>query len=272
MSKQAAPNHQHESEVTPKAPRIRLATWNIRGFARPELADLAAVLNARRQNPEPLSLIVVQELQRAQAKKLARYLGMEHFWSFKHSPLGPLVRFAEGLALFSVHPLSRMETLDLTPRMQRFRHRRRISQFAYVQHIDADVVNVHLASHTNSSARIDQLQLVLDRIALRGPLRCIVAGDFNAAHEPELYALLENAGFCDVWLVNGTASIGSGFTNPAGSTKSRLDRIFVRGFTVDSVEVPTDEVNWAKRSDHLPVFACLEPLTRTALPTIQAQH
>jgi endonuclease/exonuclease/phosphatase family metal-dependent hydrolase len=291
MGKRAAPNHQPGGEVPAQLPLITLATWNIRGFARPDVVDLAAVLQSqihradtsngstivpgttkmKTARAQPLEVAVVQELQRVQAKRLAQLLGMQHVWSFKHSPLGPLVRFAEGLALFSVYPLSHLETLDLTPRIQRFRHRRRIAQFAYIRQIDADVVNIHLASHGNSSARIDQLRLVLDRVQARGAPRCIVAGDFNAAHEPELYGLLERAGFSDVWLIQNTASTSSGFTNPAGAAKSRLDRIFVQGLTVNSVDVPPDHEQWVKRSDHLPVFACLEPEPNAAVPSPPTQ-
>ena len=252
---------------------IGLATWNVRGFARPNIDDLGVVLNA-----EPSAIIVVQELQRSQAKHLARVLGMEHYWSFKHSPLGPLLpRFAEGLATFSTEPLRRTETLDITPKARAFSHRRRIAQFTYLDHLETDVVNIHLASHDDSSARLEQLHSVLEQLQTRGATRCIFAGDFNAAHEPSLYALMTTGGFADAWvqqeggsnpadsqLANPEgpfprqwpmASSGDGFTNPAGSTRSRLDRIFVRGFNAVSASVPLDNPSWAKLSDHLPVFS-----------------
>jgi endonuclease/exonuclease/phosphatase family metal-dependent hydrolase len=251
---------------------IGLATWNVRGFARPDINDLAEVLQAG-----PQTIVVVQELQRSQAKRLAGLLGMEHHWSFKHSPLGPLLtKFAEGLATFSTEPLSRTESLDLTPHVRSISYRRRIAQFTYLDQWQTDVVNIHLASHDDSSARLEQLRMVLDRIHARGATRCIVAGDFNAAREPSLYALLENAGFVDAWISQTptagepqtpkttfglglhdpqTTSTGDGFTNPAGSTRSRLDRIFLRGFTVQSASIPVDNESWSKRSDHLPVFA-----------------
>jgi endonuclease/exonuclease/phosphatase family metal-dependent hydrolase len=270
------------SEVNNKLPLLALATWNIRGFGRPELADLAGILTV-----ESLSLIVLQELQHSQAQRLAVLTGMEHIWSFKHSPLGPLVRYAEGLALYSTERLLRTETLVLTPRTNRFSHRRRIAQFAYFERFDTDVVNIHLASHEDSAARAEQLRLVVDRIRSRGARRCIVAGDFNATNEPTVYGQLENNGFSDIWLAQqdpvdvnqhqidatfsssewlgqldtmSTLREGSGFTNPAGRAAARLDRIFARGFTVNAAAVPVDNQRWAKRSDHLPVFAGLTPV------------
>lgn len=263
-------------------PTLGLATWNIRGFARPDFNDLAKVLN-----DQPLALIVAQELQRSQAKRLATLLGMHHLWSLKHSPLGPLVRFAEGLALFSVDPLNGFETLNLTPKVGGFSHRRRIAQFAYLDRHDADVVNIHLASHTDSPARIEQLRVVLDRVHFRGANRCIMAGDFNGGNEPLLYNLLEQAGFSDAWLTQANtdttnqteyekfdasnqtrfASTGNGFTNPTESATSRLDRIFVRGFMVRSATIPIDDKHWPKRSDHLPVFARLQQERASFEPT-----
>jgi endonuclease/exonuclease/phosphatase family metal-dependent hydrolase len=257
-------------------PSIEVATWNVRGFARPDCDDLAEVLRSH-----PLSLIVLQELQRSQARRLSKLLGTQHLWSFKHSPLGPFVRFAEGLALFSTETLSNFETLNLTPKIRPHSHRRRIAQFAYFDRLETDVVNIHLASHGDSSARSDQLRVALDRVQARGARRCIVAGDFNADGEAPLYQALHEAGFCDAWsvrpnvlavdlnnhalsreqetgrTVRNETSIGSGFTNPAGKATARLDRIFLRGFTVLAATIPVDDHQWVKRSDHLPVFARL---------------
>jgi endonuclease/exonuclease/phosphatase family metal-dependent hydrolase len=253
---------------------IEVATWNVRGFARPDCDDLAEVLRSH-----PLSLMVIQELQRSQARRLSKRLGMQHLWSFKHSPFGPFLRFAEGLALFSTETLSNFETLNLTPNIRPHSHRRRIAQFAYLDRLETDVVNIHLASHGDSSARSDQLRVALGRVEQRGARRCIVAGDFNADGEAPLYRALHNAGFSDAWsvrpnvlaaelharevtqereaerMVGNETSTGSGFTNPAGRATARLDRLFVRGFTVLAATIPVDGHEWAKRSDHLPVFA-----------------
>ncbi len=261
--------HNHEEQ---SLQLLELATWNIRGFARPDCVDLAEVLKG-----QPLALVVVQELQRSQAKRLAGLLGMHQVWSFKHSPLGPFVRFAEGLALLSVEPLSRVETLELTEKVKLYTHRRRVAQFAYLSKLDTDVVNIHLASHANSSARMEQLQKVLAAVRSRNANRCILAGDFNAENEQGLFRLLESGGFSDAWTASNRGNeIGAtgikqgesgraphpgnqGFTNPAGRATSRLDRIFVRGFSVQSARIPSDGPQWAQRSDHLPVFASLEP-------------
>jgi endonuclease/exonuclease/phosphatase family metal-dependent hydrolase len=278
MGSSEQPQPSLPADLSEEHPSIGVATWNVRGFARPDCDDLAGVLRAH-----SLSLIVLQELQRPQARRLSKRLGMEHLWSFKHSPLGPFIRFAEGLALLSVETLSNFETLNLTPKIRPHSHRRRIAQFAYFDRLETDVVNIHLASHGDSSARSNQLRVALDRVEQRGARRCIVAGDFNADGEAPLYRALHEAGFSDAWLAqpqglatepDGVAlrldwdagqairtetSIGPGFTNPAGKARARLDRIFVRGFTVLSATIPVDDHQWAERSDHLPVFACLEP-------------
>jgi endonuclease/exonuclease/phosphatase family metal-dependent hydrolase len=291
MSETETHNHAIAGEGH-RAQPLTLATWNVRGFHRPDFADLARVLDA-----EPLALVVVQELQRSQAKRLASLLGMEHVWSFKHSPLGPLIRFAEGLAIFSTAPLSNVETLDLTLGANRFSHRRRIAQFAYFDRFETDVVNIHLASHTDSAARAEQLRIVVDCVRSRGARRCIVAGDFNATDEPAVYGQLEAAGFSDAWLsqagdsasnqseLNGTSEVngsrgawlgqpstmptvrtGPGFTNPAGRATSRLDRVFERGFSALAAAIPVDDQLWAERSDHLPVFASLKPVSPQPKP------
>jgi endonuclease/exonuclease/phosphatase family metal-dependent hydrolase len=284
MGSDEQPQPSLSADPTEEHSSIGMATWNVRGFARPDCDDLAEVLRSH-----PLSLIAVQELQRSQARRLSNLLGMQHLWSFKHSPLGPFVRFAEGLALFSAETLSNFETLNLTPKIRPHSHRRRIAQFAYLDRLETDVVNIHLASHGDSSARSDQLRVALDRVEQRGAQRCIVAGDFNADGEASLYRALHKAGFSDAWsaqpqgsateldggailpgqdageAIRTETSTGPGFTNPAGKARARLDRIFVRGFDVRSAAVPVDDPQWAQRSDHLPVFARLELTTAADL-------
>ena len=245
----ASPNH------------FTITTWNIRGFRRPNVNELAELLQSGA--PAVVVVLVLQEVQRRQARRFSQLLSMHHHWSLKHSPIGRLLRnFSEGLGVFSTDSLFDCETVNLTPTVKVTDHRRRLAQFAYLSTIDADIVNVHLASHRDHRARAVQLELILNRIATRGARRCIVAGDFNAAEEPDLYGLLTGAGFLDAWDDPSTPVLRSdrpGYTNPAGRASKRLDRVFVRGFQVEHIDVPQDGPLWMKRSDHLPVTATLSP-------------
>lgn len=224
-----------------------LLSWNIRGSARPDLDDLATVL--RSYEPD---VVVLQEAWRSQAKRLAAAAGLRHaFWSFKHKPYGPLLPSrAEGMAILSRHPLDDTDSTVLNPDARSWTHRRRIMQSAFIEALGVTVVNVHLASHGDGAARLAQAGRVVGHTPTEN---AVVAGDFNAVDEPDLFAIFSGIGLRDAW------TNGAGFTNPAGAARQRLDRVLVGlGVAATSVIVPVDGPEWAQRSDHLPVIARLQ--------------
>ncbi len=231
---------------------ITALTWNIRGFSRPNLSDLAHVIDSH-----AVDIATIQEIQHWQARRLGNELGMHLFWSFKHAPLGPLLRsFGEGLAILSKHPLTDTKTTNLTPNIHSFNYKRRISQYARISDLSLGVTNVHLASHLDAHARLQQAQTLLDQPEAAASKRILLAGDFNANDEPDLYARFTSRGYTDVaeHSVDGSRNLPRS-TSPAGNVRQRIDRIFVSSdLQILSSTTPEDGPNWAKRSDHLPVI------------------
>ena len=226
-----------------------LLTWNIRGAARPDLVDLAAVIG----DYEP-DVVLLQEVWRRQALRIAHAAGFAHsFWTFKHSPFGPVLPIrAEGMAILSRSPLEETSSEVLTPAARSWTHRRRIVQYAQVPSLGVWVANVHLASHAEVDDRTSQAGIVATQLrSTPGPW--VVAGDFNAADEPAVWKPFADIGVTDAW------AGGAGFTNPSGAVRQRLDRVLVgAGLVARSVEVPDDGPAWVHRSDHLPVIARID--------------
>jgi endonuclease/exonuclease/phosphatase family metal-dependent hydrolase len=235
---------------------ITALTWNIRGISRPDLSDLAQIIESHNAD-----IAVIQEIQHWQARRLAKALHMQWYWSFKHAPLGPLFRFlGEGLAILSKHPITDMQTTNLTPSIGHFSYKRRVAQYARIAHLDLGVTNIHLASHRDANARLEQAEMLLDQPEVAQSRRMLLAGDFNASDEPMLYARFALAGYVDVaeHAVNhGKTKPGS--TSPAGNAHQRIDRVFASpDIHVLACTTPQDGPDWAKRSDHLPVIAVIE--------------
>ena len=226
-----------------------LLTWNIRGSARPDLADLAEVIGGYAPD-----VVLLQEVWRPQASRIARAAGFAHsFWSFKHSPFGPVLPMrAEGMAILSRTALEETSSEVLTPAVRSWTHRRRIVQYAQIPSLGVWVANVHLASHAGADDRVNQAEVVASHVgAASGPW--VVAGDFNAVDEPAVWQPFAHIGVTDAW------AGGTGFTNPSGAVRQRLDRVLVgAGLVARSVEVPDDGPAWVHRSDHLPVIARID--------------
>ena len=233
-----------------------VVTWNIRGSARPDLSLLADAINSYAPD-----VVLLQEVWREQAWRLANLLDMgPPFWSLKHRPFGPLSRRrAEGMAIVSRATLAEETSYVLTPSARPWTHRRRIVQHARIASLGVDVTNVHLASHAESSARVDQARMICAQIAKGVSANAFIGGDFNAHNEPALWSVFEERGFVDAGSSEGAA------TNPAGAATQRLDRVLVgRGLRVASLVVPDDGPSWSRLSDHLPVVVQVDIGERTA--------
>lgn len=240
---------------------LRVMTWNLQGSRRPDLDEVAGRILASRAD-----VVGFQEVRRGQASKIAARLRWHHHWALKHLSHGPLIWFAEGMAVLSPHPLIKHRRVLLNPGTSAWTYRRRIAQQVVLEapHGPMVVFNVHLASHQAPSERARQSATVATLVRDHGdadPTAVpLVIGDLNAADEPDTLAPLEAAGLRDAWAISDDCPVRSafGFTNPSASPTQRLDYVLVPdSLSVDCVDVPNGGADWAGLSDHLPVVARL---------------
>lgn len=144
-------------------------TWNLKGSGGPPIDRVAEVV--RDHAPD---VLVVQEIRRHQACRLAATLGWSRSWHRKHHPYGPLAFWTtEGMALFTPHRLTATTALSLTPSISTWTYRHRVLVHGLVSRDDATayrVFDVHLASDADGvSDRRDQVNssLVCDRRVVR---------------------------------------------------------------------------------------------------------
>jgi endonuclease/exonuclease/phosphatase family metal-dependent hydrolase len=219
----------------------RVLTWNILGRARPNIDDLAAVIS----NLAP-DVVAVQEIQKRQADVLAGALRWRALWTRKHYPYTPLIWWrAEGLAMLTPHGLGDTVTASISPGVSTWTYRRRVAMAATIRRGDdaLRVANTHLASHS-ADERVAQARRTA---ALVGGTRpAVVAGDLNAANEPEVVREFTALGMVDP---------GGDFSSPAMAPVQRIDYILVpeRG-TVTVRQTPEGGEHWNELSDHLPVL------------------
>lgn len=242
---------------------VRVVTWNVHGSARPKRDALATVI--RSMNPD---LVALQEVRVGQAHRLANRLGWNVVWSRKHSPLGPLAWWrAEGLAVISPHRLRQRHTWLLTPGVRSTTFRRRIAQHVELDTnprtgalLRIDIVNVHLASGSESDARAEQARRLAVHLGADTDrlLPLVVLGDLNAHDEPNSIAPLTEFGLHDAWLAAHERSGEPGLTAPASAPSKRIDFVLIdRSWVCRKVHVPTSDTGWPAMSDHLPVIADL---------------
>ena len=233
-------------------------TWNLQGSQRPNIDRVADKI----QQFQP-DIIAIQEIQKHQARALARRLGWSHVWAFKHNGYGPLLpRRAEGMAIMSRLPLSNTGETTLTSAYGRFTYRRRIAMWADIN-LNAQaitLVNTHLASDAvgdEGSNQARTLRTLIDGRQQQQQQHVLIAGDFNDHQRPDIVNILNAEHNQDAW-TNSMSRSRNGLTNPTKTPYQRLDHILVpRTFTIEHVEVPDTNVDWATLSDHLPVIATI---------------
>ena len=217
-------------------------TWNVHGSAKPEVARLAEVLAE-----VGADAVALQEIRRGQARRLARLLGWEHEWVFKHNGYWPLWWRAEGLAIVAPSALEDVWRVCLSVGVGRRSHRRRVAIGAVVRRGAGGVlhlVDTHLAtgSPAERAAQVDRLLAAIPAT----PRPLVVAGDLNARDEIEVLRAFGPAGLVDA---------GGADTSPAVAPVQRIDYVLVPA----SAEVldrytPSGGVQWAALSDHLPTL------------------
>ena len=219
----------------------RVLTWNILGARSPNLDVISEVISG--YLPDVTAL---QEVQRRQARALARRLGWRIVWTRKHYPFSPLVWWrAEGLAVLTPREVSELVSASISPGVSTWTFKHRVAMAATVTRTDdiLRVVNTHLASH-DADERIAQARRVVALIGERRP--AVVAGDFNSPDEVEVIREFNVAELVDP---------GGDFTNPSVAPRQRLD--YVLGpprATVTARLTPEGGEQWHRLSDHLPVL------------------
>jgi len=233
-------------------------TWNLQGSQRPDITKVADKI----QQFQP-GIIAIQEIQKHQARALARRLGWSHVWAFKHNGYGPLLpRRAEGMAIMSRLPLSNTGETTLTSEYGRFTYRRRIAMWAdiYLNAQAITLVNTHLASDDfgdKGSNQARTLRTLIDDWQQQQQQHVLIAGDFNDHQRHDIVEILNGDLNHDAW-TNSTSRSRNGLTNPTKNPYQRLDHILVpRTSAIKHVEVPDTDQSWIELSDHLPVITTI---------------
>jgi endonuclease/exonuclease/phosphatase family metal-dependent hydrolase len=230
-------------------------TWNLQGSQRPDITKVADKI----QQFQP-DIIAIQEIQKHQARTLARRLRWSYVWAFKHNGYGPLLpRRAEGMAIMSRSPLGNTGKITLSSEYGRFTYQRRIAMWADIN-LNAQaitLVNTHLASDDVDNEGSVQAQTLRNLMNTWNKQHIVIAGDFNDHQRPDIVNILNAEHNHDAW-TNATSRSRNGLTNPTKTPYQRLDHILVpRTHTIARVEVPDTDQSWIELSDHLPVIATI---------------
>jgi endonuclease/exonuclease/phosphatase family metal-dependent hydrolase len=245
--------------VDQEAPTITVATWNLQGSNGVDVSGVASVLG----DVAP-DILVLQEVGWSQSRHLARHLGMQRRWAFKH--LG--WPWPEGLAVLTPHRIVRSDRFVIR-RQRWWDWRRRIAIHAEidVRGRRVDVIDVHLSPHDHAEDRRREAARVV-AVARALPRLPLIAGDCNDVADGPGPGDFRTAGWVDAWELESHSDVDGSTNWTAGDRRGRpptqrLDYIFVPpGWTVaDSVVGATaDRFDWfAERSDHLPVSATVVP-------------
>ena len=243
---------------------LTLVSWNLKGSKG---VDVRAVVD--HVEAMGADVLVLQEVQRRQARAIARSLGAKsRRWGFKHWPIRT---WPEGMAVIGVTQPAPARTHAITHRRMPWSWRRRILQVATVRldaetgpGLEATLINVHLSSGDAAAIRAIEAGAVVRRIAERGR-QAVVAGDFNDVPGADLQGRFRAVGLRDVWTVlrgddpGPTNWRGWVAATPKPPTQ-RLDYVLVtQGLDPVAVTVPRqgdpDFAPFATISDHLPLTA-----------------
>ena len=231
----------NDAAVTP----WRVMTWNILGAHHPDLEKIAAVI--REQHPDVAS---VQEVRRAQLRRVAKHLGWQYGWARKHYPYSPLLWWrAEGIGILSPWTVSALTRTSISPGVSTWMYKHRVLLAATItrRNCGLRVFNTHLASH-NADERLAQATRVADRVRADRSRCKILAGDLNTTHGSEIEVLRE-------FRAVGLADAGGTVTNPSIAPSQRIDYVLLPSVaTTLSSQTPEGGEAWAGLSDHLPVL------------------
>ncbi len=223
--------------------RWSVTTWNVHGAERPPIDRLAATIAA--ESPD---IAAIQEIRSAQARSLAKALGMKSYWTLKHYPYTRLgCWYAEGLAILSPHALASTGSSELTLGESRSSYMRRIVQWADIDRGDGARVRCYNA-HLSSGQAVFERRAEASRLAHlirthRSNRPVVIAGDFNDDTDAAVIAALP-----------GVEHLTPPPSTPSEAPTQTLDHVLLPPDAVDvSVSIPAGGADWAELSDHLPL-------------------
>jgi endonuclease/exonuclease/phosphatase family metal-dependent hydrolase len=223
-------------------------TWNVQGGHGLDVGFVGA-----RVLSEHADVVLIQEIQRRQARRLATIVGMHHRWARKHLPFP---RFSEGMAIFAKAPIGRFTAEVITPAAW-WSWRRRIVLRATIAHSSSAstlrVFNVHLSPHNATGRRAIELA-ELARLDSNDPAD-VIAGDFNAEIAIASPSLVRHRDIT----ANGLPTCWGPGPRIGRRPTQRLDGVFAaHHWTAHDSRTPSTELDqWARASDHLPVAVTL---------------
>ncbi len=224
--------------------RWRLLTWNIHGSHQPNLEQVAEVVEG--YGPDVLAL---QEVQRRQARRLAKRLGWRATWARKHYPYSPLVWWrAEGLAVLTNLHTSHVVRIPISRGASTWTHRHRVVLAVTITRGSSALrlYDTHLSTEVDE--RIDQARRVSELVLQEGAPLAVVAGDLNT-HSSDLAEVVRE------FHAAGLHDVGGNSTSPVEAPQQRLDMVLIpRDAVVTDQHVPDGDEEWAHISDHLPVL------------------
>ena len=207
-------------------------------------------------------MLLLQEVQRAQVRRIARALGSRsQHWGLKHWPVRV---WAEGMAVVGVTVPLQVRSYPVTRRWEVWSWRRRLIQIARIEGLT--VVHVHLTPHgpTSEQDRDREVGWLLDRVAPADDL--VAGGDFNAEPGDALFGRLRAVGLRDAWPTAHPDDPDGGLSNWSGRRNRpatrRIDYLWVApGVDVVDVTVPgyggPGFDRFPALSDHLPVTVAM---------------
>jgi endonuclease/exonuclease/phosphatase family metal-dependent hydrolase len=231
--------------MTTTTPRWRVLSWNIRGAKHPNLELIAEVIEGCAPD-----VVALQEVQRRQARRLAKRLGWHQRWTRKHYPYTPLVWWlAEGLAVLSPDPMTHVVHSTISPGISTWIFRHRVMLAATITHDDGALrmYDTHLSS-SDTDERIAQARRVAEFVAQDAAPAAVVAGDLNT-HADDATEILRE------FIAVGLVDPGGPSTNPAIAPYQRLDHVLIPHLaTLTDQHTPEGGERWSTLSDHLPVL------------------
>ncbi len=139
----------------------------------------------------------------------------------------------------------------------------RVANYVILQEKDSGrefvVFNTHL-DHVSDEARINGIQVVLDKIEQFGGQPAILMGDLNAEEDSPTYSKA-SSNFDDVQVIASNTMDSCTYQNWGNALdRPRIDYIFVSksGFTALKYQVITTTYDGVYASDHFPLLAVLK--------------
>jgi endonuclease/exonuclease/phosphatase family metal-dependent hydrolase len=250
----------------PTSARLHVATYNIhKGFSQFNSRMMVHELRGRLRTLGP-DVVFLQEVQGLHLKHADRYddwpespqheFLAQDVWGA--SAYGQNVMYDHGHhgnAILSRHPIVSSVNHDVTD--LRFERRGMLHCELNVPGMSVVVhcVCVHLSLFAVSRAR--QMTGLVDRLAQWAPGNSplVIAGDFNDWRNRGDTLLADRLGLTEVFAGERGLPARS---FPVRKPTLRLDRIYVRGFSVESTQIHAG-VEWSKISDHAALSAVLVP-------------